>query len=120
MKIDETLGQRIEKLRKENGLTMNELAKRIEVSHVQVSNYEKDSQIPSAVVLMKIADVLDTSSDYLLKGHLPHLLKHYLDKIDTLSGPEQLKLLNCIQDIFKINGYMKLKKMQLGDMLDLK
>jgi len=58
--------ERIRELRKEQGLTMKELGALIGVSESTVSTYELGLHEPSCDVLCKIADILNTSTDYLL------------------------------------------------------
>ena len=64
------LGTRIQSLRKENGLSQNELAKKIQVSKAQMSRYEVKGVQPPADVLNKMADVLNTSVDFLINGDM--------------------------------------------------
>ena len=61
-----SLGQRIRDLRKRNGLTQTDLANKIGLQFGTVSKYEKDEISIPAENLSKIADVLDTTTDYLL------------------------------------------------------
>lgn len=61
-----TCGERIEQKRKELGLTLEELGKRINVSSSGMSKYEKNKVSISADKLLEIANVLGVSVDYLL------------------------------------------------------
>ena len=63
---DNTLGQRIADLLKQNGLTQRELAEQIGVTEVSVSRYINDERIPKGPIIASIATALHTSSDYLL------------------------------------------------------
>jgi transcriptional regulator with XRE-family HTH domain len=62
------LGKRMQELRKQYGLTQQELAKRINISHPQIVRYETKDVQPPADVLGKLADVLGVSLDYLVNG----------------------------------------------------
>ena len=62
------LASRIHTLRKGLGLSQLELAKRIEVSKAQMNRYENQGVQPPADVLNKMADVLETSVDFLING----------------------------------------------------
>lgn len=62
------LGKRIQELRKVAGLTQQELAKKIELSHPQIVRYETKDVQPPADVLKRIADVYGVSIDYLVNG----------------------------------------------------
>lgn len=115
---DKTLGKRIELLRVGLGISMNTLAKRVGVSHVQISNYESDAQSPTSTILLKIADQLDTSTDYLLKGTPTSELAAYFERVKTLPGEEQRRILEYIQERFEIDNYRKLKLTQFGDVIE--
>ncbi len=61
-------GQRIQALRSARGLTQDELAKRVSLSKSFLSEIENDHAMPGGEVLLRLAEVLGTSTDYLLKG----------------------------------------------------
>ncbi|MCX6272786.1 MAG: helix-turn-helix transcriptional regulator [Bacteroidetes bacterium] len=63
------LGERIQILRKEAGLTQAELAKQIAISHTQMARYEIKGVQPPADVLKKLADLFGTSVDFLVSGN---------------------------------------------------
>ena len=56
----------IKKLRIKRNITQVDLAKAINVKQETISAYESDKAFPSADALVKIANYLNTSSDYLL------------------------------------------------------
>lgn len=60
------LGDRIKALREKRGINQKELAKKIGVSKSAMSKIESESRKVEDVLLIKIANALDTSSDYLL------------------------------------------------------
>lgn len=57
---------RIKKLREENGITQEDLAKKLEMSKGIISLYEKDERKPSLEVLLKLSEIFDCSIDYIL------------------------------------------------------
>ncbi|MED4461817.1 helix-turn-helix domain-containing protein [Metabacillus fastidiosus] len=59
-------GDRIRKLRKEKGLTQEELGKQINVTKVSISGYENGNRTPDTETLQRLADVLETSTEYIL------------------------------------------------------
>ena len=67
--IRKALGQRIKQLRKQIGWTQKELAIRINASHGQLNKYESGQNTPPLDRLILLAEVLDTSVDYLIGGH---------------------------------------------------
>jgi len=62
----DSLGQRIMSYRKKAGLSQKALAKAIGVSASLANHYENDKRDPSTQTLVKIADVLNVTSDKLL------------------------------------------------------
>lgn len=64
--LREIVGTRIKKARMNKGLTQPELAKMINSSDRNISNYETGYSYPSIEVLRRIAEGLSTSTDYLL------------------------------------------------------
>lgn len=64
----QSMGERIQQLRKNTGLTQADLAKKIGISHTQMARYEIKNIYPPADVLKNLADVFATSIDYLVMG----------------------------------------------------
>jgi transcriptional regulator with XRE-family HTH domain len=62
----ETLGQRLQTLRKQQGLTQIELGEIIGATQRAMSSYERDEYEPAAHALPKLAAALCVSVDYLL------------------------------------------------------
>lgn len=63
-----TFGERIVYLLKEKGMLQQELAERAGVTEAAVSHYIKGDRMPRASVLTRIADALETTTDYLMNG----------------------------------------------------
>ena len=63
-----TIGERIRELRNEKKLTQSGLAQQVGLTYIQVGRYEKGKSKPSSDVLQKLADVLNTTTDYLMNG----------------------------------------------------
>ncbi len=64
----ETMGERIQQLRKNLGITQADLAKKIAISHTQMARYEIKNIYPPADVLKNLADVFGTTIDFLVMG----------------------------------------------------
>ncbi len=69
----ETLGARITGLRKDRGMTQQELAERLKVSQPVVSDYENDVIRIPADVVVELAKILNASTDEILgfKADIP-------------------------------------------------
>lgn len=94
MKDDFT--DRIRDLRKEKGLTQQEVATALGVGQTTVANYEKGARLPDLSKLAEYADLFGVSVDYLLgrtdeiqaippeplkEGGSPHEFKEYMDAL---------------------------------------
>lgn len=64
--MNETFGQRLSRLRKEKGLTQEDIASRITISPQAVSKWENGNSEPDLDTLNKLADILNCSVDSLL------------------------------------------------------
>lgn len=60
------LGELLQELRKDKGMTQAELAAKLELSPLTVSSYECGRSAPDDETKVKIAEIFDVSVDYLL------------------------------------------------------
>lgn len=88
-----TLGSRIQELRKSLGYSQVELGQRIGVSKSQVNRYENKGIQPPADILSKIADLFGTSVDFLINGQSEEKAKA------TLKNAELLKQFKQVEDL---------------------
>lgn len=66
--MNETIGNRIQKFRKEKGLTQEELAEKLGVSAQAVSKWENDASCPDISLLPQLCRILGITTDELLSG----------------------------------------------------
>jgi transcriptional regulator with XRE-family HTH domain len=67
----EQLGDRIRKARRRCGLSGAELARRIDIARQHLHAIETNKiEDPGALLVERVADVLNVSADYLLSGRL--------------------------------------------------
>ena len=59
-------GERLKKLRIEEGMTQQQLADRLRVTKSVISYYELQERYPSPEILIKIASIFHVSCDFLL------------------------------------------------------
>ncbi len=72
--MTELFGERLRRLREMRGLTMNQVAARLNVKHATVSHLEHGEQMIRTKRLEALARILNVSIDYLLTGReSPHL-----------------------------------------------
>lgn len=62
------IGQYIQFLRKQRGLTQRELAERLSVTFQSVSKWERGENLPDVSILLDLADILETTTDKILSG----------------------------------------------------
>jgi len=87
-----TLGQHITALRKEKKLSQSELGKRAATSGDLIGRYERDEVKPSIDVIIRIADALDVSIDYLVGKTSFELNQDMLNRFQEVSAlPENAK-----------------------------
>ena len=106
---EETFGQRLSRIRKEKGLTQVQLAKKMGIIQVLISDYERDKLRPYHDMVARFALALEVSADELLgikpsknKGNGPSLrITQRLKKIEDLPPPQQKVLLKTIDTFFK-------------------
>lgn len=68
-KVDlKEIGLRIAKLRKQNGLTQEYLAEKMDVSIQMISNLERGNKAIKIDNLVKLSKILGVSTDYILTG----------------------------------------------------
>lgn len=65
---NESMGQRIERLMRQNKLNQRELADYSDVTPAALCHYIKDERVPRPEILKNIATALGTTVDYLLTG----------------------------------------------------
>ena len=87
---DESLGQRLARIRKEKGFTQVELAQKVGIIQVLVSDYERGKLRPHPEMLVRFALALGVSADELLglKGTRPSREvkgRRFLRRLEQLS-----------------------------------
>ena len=65
---EESLGDRIARLRRAKGWNQRELGQRTAMKATQISKYERGTYVPRADALPRLSAALGVSSDYLLTG----------------------------------------------------
>ena len=105
----ESFGSRLAKLRKAKGFTQVELAEKMGIIQVLVSDYELDKLRPYHDMVARFAKALDVSADELLgltplknKGNDPSLkILRRVKKIEDLPSTQQKFILKTIDSLLK-------------------
>lgn len=90
------LGKRIKSLRKQNGMTQEELGKLINVTKVSICCYEKETRIPTLETLLALADVFKVDINYFL-GSDEYLIADTDEKYGMSVAKEELDFLKEIR-----------------------
>lgn len=112
--MNESIGNRISKYRREKGLTQEELAAKLGVSSQAVSKWENDASCPDISLLPQLCRTLGISTDELLTGNnnevklVPVEQRKSLDEL-TL----RVKVNSAQGDKVKVNLPMSLVKICL-------
>ena len=125
----ETLGKRIQELRKKANLKQEDLASKLNVTPQAVSKWENDISSPDISLLSSIADILNTTTDDLLgrkrsdaviveKENIKDISKLIL-KIDVLSQDGDKVKVNLPLSLIQVclNSGLELPKVNGKDIL---
>ena len=105
-----TLGIRIQELRKANNLTQADLANKIGISLPQLQRYENKNIQPSADILNNIAEVFNVSLDFLVNGDTNQKAKATLKnanilakfkEVEALPDNEQSMIINVVNALIR-------------------
>ncbi|MDQ6722351.1 MAG: helix-turn-helix domain-containing protein [Candidatus Dormibacteraeota bacterium] len=75
------LGERLKQLRRERSWSQADLAAKVGADAGQISRYENGRMTPSAEAVVKLAEVLDVTTDYLLVDDSPRRSLHAPENI---------------------------------------
>lgn len=81
------IGEKITQLRKQQSLSQSELANKVGASRTIIGNYERNANMPSIDMLLKLAKVFNVSVDFLIgEGQLSSYDKEVLKRIDDIEN----------------------------------
>lgn len=87
------IGKRIKELRMMQGLSQQELGESIGVTKVSICGYETGTRIPNLEKLVKLADKLETTTDYLLGREVTVVNEENKSCVGTVSYEDVLFIL---------------------------
>lgn len=85
------VGNQISMLRKNKGFTQNDLGERLGVSFQAVSKWERGETLPDTVLLPDLADVLETTVDYILTGGEKSVFRGRVNVADMINGIKHIQ-----------------------------
>ena len=112
-----TMGERIAKARKAQGLIQDQLAEMLHVSSQAVSSWERDEYLPETKNIIALADALDTTADALLRDDCGWELKpvnfsaeHMKTRVKTVAQEHSLRQTQAVMELLeKAHGKQKRK-----------
>lgn len=110
---EETIGQRLSRLRKERGYTQKQMADKMGLIQALISEYERDKMRLHAEMVVRFARALGVSTDAILglKTDRRRVIKNpslkilrRLDKIASMPTAKQKAFLQTIDALLKVQG----------------
>lgn len=103
MTIDySAVGKRISLIRKNRGMTQEQLAEKAELSNIYISHIENSRSIPSLETLMKLCSALDITPDEVLLGtkqDMENYLQSDIQKKLLLCTPKERRMVSRFVDL---------------------
>ena len=99
--MPESIGDRIRASRKSAGLTQAQLSEQAYISESYMALIELNKRNPSTDVIIKIAEILNVSTDYLLFGDIPQSELTLFYEWKKLTDGRTLKEIASAQSIVK-------------------
>ena len=78
-----TLGEKIQKLRKQQGLSQEALAEKVTVTRQTISKWELGQSLPDLDFIAQLSEIFNVSSDYLIKDEMVVQTSHYIRSVVT-------------------------------------
>jgi len=83
---NKSMGQLIQSLRKEKGLTQKQLADKLNITDKAVSKWERDIACPDTATLPKLADILEVRVESLLNAKIETASEEFaLENVDDIN-----------------------------------
>ena len=98
-----TLGEKIKLARMQKKISQQQLSEAAQTHQKNISKYEQDLVVPSAITLKRIADALHVTTDYLLGSELEDAIKDtallkQFKEIDSLKEDDKSALMKVIEN----------------------
>lgn len=97
------IGERIQYLRNERGMTQQELATAVNVSLKTIQFYEQHRNIPDTEMIIRLAKFFNVSSDYLLEliNYPLSLDERKIDEKNELHIPMEIVKIKAARETYK-------------------
>jgi len=95
-------GERIKTLRNQKALTQQELASLVGVHKSQIISYEGENTFPGGWILVKLASILLTTSEYIALGDKASVKTQIVEKLKETSNEDLIAMENLIATLRKL------------------
>lgn len=111
--MKESFGQRFQNLRKEKGLTQEDIAEKVNISAQAVSKWENDISFPDVAILLELAEMLGVSVDFLLgkKMEVQAQVSEKANKEEISKRLIRVRIISADKDKVNINLPLALLKL---------
>lgn len=103
--MDETLGQRLARLRNDSGFSQDQVGNLVGLDRRAVSSYEQDIRLPSCETIVRFSQIFHVTTDYLLG-----ISDSQIIYADGLSQEEYQSFSSLIHDLADKNIQLAQKK----------
>ena len=91
----------LKELRKNHSLSMKEFCKQCDISFNTYQNYETGKRIPTAEILVKIADFYGVTTDYLLGRATPDPIQMLLSNVKAVDSKKFVETYQELPDLYQ-------------------
>lgn len=115
--LRKAFGQRIKQLRKQQSWTQKQLAAKLDIRFSQLNKYECGLHIPPAEKLIQLAEIFNTTTDFLLTGnaseeaplHNLRLLERFkaLEQVNSEEQEAVIKLIDAVVVKARAEGLLR-------------
>nr|WP_308627655.1 helix-turn-helix transcriptional regulator [uncultured Eisenbergiella sp.] len=99
-----TLGEKLQYLRKEKGISQEQLAEQMTISRQAISKWELDTSIPDVENIIQISKLFDVTTDWLLMGDSAFPEKPIAPRLPQAKNQETKTMLLKALQIVLITG----------------
>jgi len=103
--MDETLGERLARLRKEHGFNQDQIGELVGLDRRAISSYEQDIRLPVCDTIVKLSKIFHVTTDYILGIDTKNLIR-----ADGLAEEEYLWFASLINDLADKNKQLAHRK----------
>jgi len=86
------IGKHLKKLRKENGLSYRQLAEKVNISHTNISLYEKGEMNPSLDNVISLSKFFNVPIEYFIAGERADFKYHDLGLVKLFAQSDSLPI----------------------------